>query len=330
MPIVKYTDMEKLARDIYYGTVDKAEFSSTQEAEDRLREKILEKVGGTWDEWSFSKNYVEVFQILSESLTVTTSELLRSTFAPFCEYRDLAYGDTIEWEVDDDRLFEVAVVADDNNNFRRQRLMGRKVPMTAFPLGVKIYTQWSLWIAGRINFQAMINKVAASMEHEIVNRINNAFMGAYNSAPAVLQANGTVTRDKLSELCEKVAGLGVGDVTIYGTKLALSKIPGIEALEVDGLDRRNNGYLKVFEGYNCVDLKNTFNKKTGTFGLNNDKLFIVPSTVKPIFVGFEGPGYVTTDSAILPRLDRELEYLFQRKVHIGAVKPNDFGVYNIG
>ena len=75
MPIVKYSDMEKLARDIYYGTVDKAEFSSTQEAEDRLREKILEKVGGTWDEWSFSKNYVEVFQILSESLTVTTSEL---------------------------------------------------------------------------------------------------------------------------------------------------------------------------------------------------------------------------------------------------------------
>ena len=71
-----------------------------------------------------------------------------------------------------------------------------------------------------------------------------------------------LSQAKLSELCEKVAGLGVGDVTIYGTKLALSKIPGIEALEVDGLDRRNNGYLKVFEGYNCVDLKNTFNKKS--------------------------------------------------------------------
>lgn len=329
MAIAKLTDMEKLAKDIYYGTVDTAEFSSTKEAEDRLREKILEKVGGTWDEWAFSKNYVEVFQILSESLTVTTSELLRSTFEPFCEFRDLAYGDTIEWEVDDDKLFDVAVVADEHNNFRRQRLMGRKVPMTAFPLGVKIYTQWSLWITGRINFQAMINKVAASMEREIVNRINNAFIGAYSAAPTVLQASGTVTRDALSELCEKVAGLGVGDVTIYGTKTALSKIPGIEALEIDGTDRRNYGYLKVFEGYPCVDLKNTFNKKTG-FGLSNDKLFVVPSTVKPIFVGFEGPGYVTTDSTVLPRLDRELEYLFQRKVHIGAVKPNDFGVYNIG
>lgn len=329
MAIVKYTDMEKLARDIYNGTVDKAEFSSTQEAEDRLREKILEKVGGTWDEWAFSKNYVEVFQILSESLTITTSELLRETFAPFCEYRDLKYGDTIEWEVDDDKLFDVAVVADDNNNFRRQRLMGRKVPMTAYPLGVKIYEQWSKWMAGRINFQATIDKVAKSMEHELVKRINSAFIGAYSAAPAILQANGTVTRDALSELCEKVAGLGHGDITIYGTKMALSKIPGIESLEIDGLDRRNYGYLKAFEGYRCVDLKNTFNKKTG-FGLSNDKLFVVPANVKPIFVGFEGPGYVTTDSSILPRLDRELEYLFQRKVHVGAVKATDFGVYNIG
>ena len=51
MAIVKYTDMEKLARDIYNGTVDKAEFSSTQEAEDRLREKILEKVGKKFEKY---------------------------------------------------------------------------------------------------------------------------------------------------------------------------------------------------------------------------------------------------------------------------------------
>ena len=86
----------------------------------------------------------------------------------------------------------------------------------------------------------------------------------------------------------------------------------------------------MFEGMKCVELKNTFNKETGKFGLGDDEhLYIVPNGMtKPIMVGFEGKAFVLEDKSGA-RNDREIEYLFTRRVHIGVVKAVNFGRYDI-
>lgn len=328
--MARLNDLQQLSVDLYNGVIAPCEqFSTAKEAEEKLRDMLIEKVGGEWNYWNFQKNKIEIFQIMSELLTVTTSNLTRETFAPFAEFRDLALGDTVSFEVDDNRLYEVAIIADDNNNLLRQKMLNKKVPMTAFTIGVKIYAHFNEFMAGRINWTKMVDKVARSIEHDLTKRIGQAFVAAYSAAPANLVASGTMNKDTLTELVAKVEGLTGAEVTIYGSKTALSKIPGIEALDVNANEKRNYGYVKMFNGTNCVEIKNTYSKDDNTWGVANDKLFIVPSGVKPIMVGFEGDAFVYEDDKTGARLDRQLEYLFTRKASVGVIQAVNYGVYTI-
>ena len=208
-----------MAIDILDGNPDTYDLNT---AEDKLRKLVLNEMGGTWDYYTFQDNKYKVFAILSEILTESTSRVLREVFEPFCEFRDFELGDTVEFTVEDDRLFEVSVVATDNNNLLRQKLMNRKVPMTASELGVKIYAPFTAWLAGRIDLAKLVDRVQKSTQQDMVRRIGNAFVSAYGQCHANLVESGTVTRDALSLLCAKVDGLGLGDPVIYGTKTAFT------------------------------------------------------------------------------------------------------------
>jgi hypothetical protein len=329
--MAKLTHLQQLGMDLYFNNITPCEeFSNEREAEEKLRTMLEEKVGGEFDYWNFERNKIDIFQIMSELLSVTTSSLTRETFEPFAEFRDLGYGDTIEWHVENQDLYDVAVVATDNNNLLRQRLLDTRVPMQATELGVKIYEHFSNFMAGRINWVKMVDKVAKSMEHEMVSRVGKAFIDAYSAVEgdSELNISGTMVEDKLTELVAKVEGMGVGEVKIYGTKTALAKVPGIEGLAVGLNEKRQNGYVKMFNGVECVEIKNTYNKETKEWGVAADKLFIVPAGVKPIMVGFEGEGFVFEDKEG-KRNDRQLEYLFTRRCSVGVVKAVNYGVYTI-
>ena len=168
----KRSQVAQMAIDILDGNPDTYDLNT---AEDKLRKLVLNEMGGTWDYYTFQDNKYKVFAILSEILTESTSRVLREVFEPFCEFRDFELGDTVEFTVEDDRLFEVSVVATDNNNLLRQKLMNRKVPMTASELGVKIFAPFTAWLAGRIDLakaEAVINLINAKSEKETKASIN--------------------------------------------------------------------------------------------------------------------------------------------------------------
>ena len=92
---------------------------------------------------------------------------------------------------------------------------------------------------------------------------------------------------------------------------------------------RDAGYIRLFECIPCVELKNTYNKETDKFGVDENHLYIVPSGMtKPIMVGFEGEAFVLEDKTGT-RMDREIEHLYTRRVHIGVVKAVNFGRFDI-
>lgn len=327
----KLTDVQQLAVDIYNNRVTPCEkFSNAKEADDKLRDLLREKIGDTNDIYALEENKIAIFRILSEILTVTTSEVGREIFEPFAEFIDLEFNETKEFEVEDDRLYDVALISTQNNNLQRQKMLNKKVKMESFEVGVKIYAHFNQYITGKIDLTKMINRVTKSIEQDLVGRIGKAFVSAYSAVPQNTSVTGTMDRDKLTELIAKIEGLTGTEVSIYGSKTALAKIPGVEALDSDGADRRNHGYVKVFNGVNCIEIKNTYNKETNTWGLANDKLFIVPSGSKPIMVGFEGQGFVFDgDRTGTSRLDRQIEYLFTRRAQIAVIKAFNYGVYTI-
>jgi hypothetical protein len=322
----KLTGLQQLSIDLYHG---KVESYSKKEAEDKLREKIEEAVGGEWNFFNFMQNEWKVYAILSETLTIITTTLMKETFGDFVEYKDTALGDILEFEVDDGELYEVAIVADGQHNFQRQKLMGRKVPMTSFTLGLKIYAEWDQFMTGRIDYAKAINLVTLSFENQIAQKIGTAFTEAYSDVGAHFTVTGTMEEDKLTELLAKVEGSTLGGVKIYGSKYALSKIPNIESLQINATEKRNRGYVQVYNGVDCVEIKNTYNGEDDLWGFDNNRLIIVPSGVKPIMFGFEGEAFAYRDDSASTRLDKQVEHTYSRKAQLAVIKTKNNGAYNI-
>lgn len=317
-------EFRQLSRDLYNGTV--TEFS-VKEANDRLRNLIKDICGGEFNAYTFMDNKYKVFAIMSELLTETTSELSREVFEPIAEFKDTAFGDKIEFIVENPDLFEVSVIASGTNNLMRQKLINDKARMEGFDLGVKIYNEFTEFMSGRIDWDKLVEKVAKSFNHKVTEVIGKEWQKAYGTVDSNLKVTGTFDADKLVELAQKVASYSPnGTAKIYGTKTALAKIKGREYLELDAKERKEKGYVSLFEGIECVELSNAWDKGTDTWALENDVLFILPDGTKPILIGFEGEAIVL-DDVTGSRKDMQIEYFMSRKVHLGVLKSSIYGVY---
>ncbi|WP_300449287.1 hypothetical protein [Fusobacterium sp.] len=317
-------EFREFSRDLYNGTV--AEFS-VQEANDKLRKLIKKMCGGEYSLHAFLDNKYKIFAVMSELLTVTTSELSRDVFEPIAEFKDTAFGDRVEFEVENPELFEVSVIASGTNDLLRQKLMNGKVKTDSFNMGVKIYNEFTEFMTGRIDWDKLIEKVAKSFNHKVTEVIGKEWSKAYSTIDSKFKATGTFDADKFVELAQKIASYSPnGTVKVYGSKTALSKIKGREYLADDAKERKEKGYISLFEGIECVELVNSWDKDTDTWALDNDTLFILPDGQKPLLIGFEGDAIVL-DEVEGKRKDMQLEYFMSRMVHLGVLKSAIYGIY---
>lgn len=324
------TDLKTLALDIYKNKVKTftKEDGTVIDANDALRQLFDAKTGGDRSYRAFNKIKDEFFEILEVLITEGTSTISREIFKDIMVFKDTAYGEKPEFIAETPELFDVSVVAASNDNIRRERVFNNHIPTVAFDLGLKTYTEYDAFMLGRIDLNALIDKVIASFNKRVAEKIGEVFSKAYDniSVAELKVTHTTVDEAKLLELCEKV---GEGAV-IYGSKLALSKIPSIAAYAVDSDDVRNVGYVRQFKGVKCVELENVYNKDTKSFAIANDTLFVIPNGDKIIYGGFEGDAYVI-DNLDNPtaRLDRQLELTYVRRLHLGIGVTNRYGAYKI-
>lgn len=324
------TDLKTLALDIYKNKVKTftKEDGTVIDANDALRQLFDAKTGGDRSYRAFNKIKDEFFEILEVLITEGTSTISREVFKDIMVFKDTAYGEKPEFIAETPELFDVSVVAASNDNIRRERVFNNHIPTVAFDLGLKTYTEYDAFMLGRIDLNALIDKVIASFNKRVAEKIGEVFSKAYDniSVAELKVTHTTVDEAKLLELCEKV---GEGAV-IYGSKLALSKIPSIAAYAVDSDDVRNVGYVRQFKGVKCVELENVYNKDTKSFAIANDTLFVIPNGDKIIYGGFEGDAYVI-DNLDNPtaRLDRQLELTYGRRLHLGIGVTNRYGAYKI-
>lgn len=324
------TDLKTLALDIYKNKVKTftKEDGTVIDANDALRQLFDAKTGGDRSYRAFNKIKDEFFEILEVLITEGTSTISREVFKDIMVFKDTAYGEKPEFIAETPELFDVSVVAASNDNIRRERVFNNHIPTVAFDLGLKTYTEYDAFMLGRIDLNALIDKVIASFNKRVAEKIGEVFSKAYDniSVAELKVTHTTVDEAKLLELCEKV---GEGAV-IYGSKLALSKIPSIATYAVDSDDVRNVGYVRQFKGVKCVELENVYNKDTKSFAIANDTLFVIPNGDKIIYGGFEGDAYVI-DNLDNPtaRLDRQLELTYVRRLHLGIGVTNRYGAYKM-
>ena len=325
MALAKLTDIQKLALDCYNG---KVENFSVKDGEDTLRNEILGMVGGTWDYYSYQENKHKISRLISEVITVKMNELTAESFSQFCEVRDYALGDKVEFTVKNTNLFKVANIAGGKNSTRRQRLMGKKVPTVAYKMAVAMYEEFDRFLAGRIAWSELVNTVAASFQHEIAMQISDAIQSAYTITHQNLKISGNYADAELRKLIAKVKGATGQEVVIYGTPTALGQVDGANSI-ADLNDKREFGYLKVFEGTPMLELPQTYNVEENKFGVKDNLLLVLPVGEKIVKLGFEGQLMTIENTDGTVRDDQQIEFFMQRKCHLGVLVASRFGAYEI-
>ena len=323
--MIKLTDLQQLALDTYKGSVQKY---SKSEAENAIRNAVIEACGGEWNFYSFNKNKWDVYQIMAEVLSVSLSELLIDKFNNFCEIRDTELGDTTEFIVADKSLFRVATIADGNTDIRRQKLYNGKLTISTEKLALKIYEDFDRFISGRIDWTEMVNRVQLSYAHELSIRIYNAIYDSYNTLVPPYQVSGVFDEAKLLEAIAHVEAATGQKAVVFGTKTALAKIT--TATASDGMNDKLNllGHYGMFRGTDLMELPQAHKAGTNTFAVADDFLLIVPNGEKIVKMVLEGDAYVYDTEAGV-RNDEQIEFFFGRKAGIGVLKADNYAIYKL-
>lgn len=318
-------DVVKVAVDAYHGKVEK--YSEAQSM-DVLRQALVEANGG-----STTLNYRNLrdgkcqglFTLIEEILSRTVVDGLTEDdfFNKLVDFRNVAEGDQPVFTVDDSNLYVVSEAADGTQGIRRQRLNG--VTEATIPTSlkvVKIYEELNRVLAGRVDFNTMINKVSESFRQQLLNDIYSLWADATSTdlgGATFYPTAGSYSEPTLLSLIEHVeAAAGGKTATLIGTKAALRVL----APSVQGTDSQrdiyNNGYYGSFYGNPVIAVPQRHKVGTQTFAFDDKTIHIVAGDEKPIKCVYEGDPIVLMGDP-MSNADFTQTYMYGEKYGLGIV-----------
>ena len=334
MSELNVTEVRDMAYDLYKGRTANFDAESANEA---IKNIILETAGckENWDMYKFMENKYKVFSIMREILTPVVAENVLARFESWVDIQDIALGDTKEFEVMNQDLFEIGIVADGTSELRRQNLVHGKLQMTSFQLGAKLYTEFDDFRRGRVDFAEWIARLGKSFEVKIGEYIVKAIEGSYSVLGTKFAKKGAFADDQMLELIERVEAKTGMKAVIYGTKSALAQLRttagGFKADLADS-DKEaisKMGHIGTYFGTDVVEIPQSVNRKD-EFMIDKDMLYVIPNGTKIVKLLFEGDVDVVevTDPAV--RKDMQFEYMFMRRLQIGVCRASVYGIYAVG
>ncbi|MCD8376851.1 MAG: hypothetical protein LUD69_07895 [Oscillospiraceae bacterium] len=288
-------DIVKLAIDSHRGSVQKYSVADSQNV---LREALIEANNGkTALDYKDIRDgkCVGLFSLIEEILSTTVYDGLTGTefWNELVDSRNLALGDQNVFLVENRNMFAVSEAAEGTQGIRRQRLSG--VTEVAIPTTwkvIRIYEEMNRVLAGRVDFNAMINKASESFTQRLLYDI---FALWSNVAAADLGGEvyfptaGAYDEDALLDLIAHVeAAAGGKTATIIGTKRALKYLKESVDAESAKDEIHSMGYYGKFYGtpIMCIPQRHKYN--TTEFLLPDDVITVIASDEKPLKVVYEG------------------------------------------
>ena len=333
MSELNVTEVRDMAYDLYKGRTANFDAESANEA---IKNIILETAGcrDQWDMYKFMENKYKVFSIMREILTPVVAENVLARFESWVDIQDIALGDTKEFEIMNQELFEIGLVADGTSELRRQNLVHGKIQMTSFQLGAKLYTEFDDFRRGRVDFAEWIARLGKSFEVKIGEFIVRAIESSYSVLGAKFAKTGAFDDAEMLKIVERVEAKTGMKAVIYGTKSALAKLRttanGFQAVladrDKDAISAM--GHIGTYFGTDVVEIPQSVNRKD-QFMIDKDMLYVIPNGTKIVKLLFEGDVDVVevTDPAV--RKDMQFEYMFMRRIQIGVCKASVYGIYKV-
>lgn len=329
-------DLVKLAVDGYNGSVEKY---SVEESQKTVREALIEMNGGkTTIDYKSTRNGKgdELFAFVEETLANTIPTGLQESdyFNALVDFRNVRLGDQNLFYVENvNELFYVAEAAEGTQGIRRQRLSGiTETPIETTLKIVRIYEELNRVLAGRVDFNKMIDKVRESFQKAILADIYKLWEGASDTDiggsvyyPGYSVA-GAYDEDTLLDLVAHVeAAAGGKPATILCTAKAARKLaPSIQGADSKS-DLYNMGYYGKFYGTPVVVTPQLHKPGTTNFVLSDNIFTVLATDDKPIKMVYEGDPIMHLRDPF-DNADLTQEYLYGDRWGIGLVTAGNTGI----
>ncbi len=322
----------KLAVDSYKGHA--AGTYSTDDNMTVLRNALIEANNGTTklDYKAIRDGKCNgVFALVEEILAKTIVEGLptNSPVFQFVENKPVGLGDKASFYVPDNSLLTVADIAAGTQGIRRQRVeFGKSVTVDTQVKAIKIYEELDLVLAGRIDFNEFIDRVAKSFQTQINNDIITTFLGTYSKVVAPYLVSATYSEASVLTLIDHVEAATGLPAKILGSRGAVRKLTTTATPDEAKSDMYNMGYVGKFNGTPVFALRNGHKIGGTDFLLNDTDLYVVAGEDKFIKFVTEGdvtmlPGDPTKNS------DFTQEFTMIQKYGLAVVLAQAFGLYRM-
>ena len=332
-------EIVKLALDTMRNSVS-GNFSA-KEGSEVLRQAFIEMNGGS-DKLTVKsfRDHPQLFQLIEEVMPIMIQEGLRGDELAFnmVDYRNLAEGDQNRFWTEDNSDLIVAKIADSSTSIRRQRLnAGQYINIDTEMHAIKVYEELNRMLAGRVDFNTLVDRLTRSYTRDMRNQILAAFEGVTATTTglnATYVKTGTFSAATLRELIDHVEASTGEKATILGTKAGLGKIVDSDANAVALTaasakeDLYNLGYFGKFYATPMVSMRQVHKPGTDAFAINDNKIYVMAGNDKPIKFVREGEGLMVATDAF-SNADLTQEYLYGEKYGIGVIFNQKMGIYTL-
>ena len=266
-------------------------------------------------------------------------------FNEFVETRNIDIGDQNVFYTEDETILSVSKVSGNHWDLDRVKLgKGKTFSVTTSWYGIAIYEEYERLLTGASDFARFVTKLYEAVDRFVNESIYQAFVSAAEELPGGASGAGqwvktgaldAAAKDKFMTLIEDVQMATGMDVVIMGTKVALSKLEGMQDINWVSSnmkeERYTTGRLGYFEGVRLVEIRQGFRLNDTTQRLVNDQqLFIMPvGDNKFVKVVNEGQPEMRQVQDNTTNLDMTYDYRYMFKMGVGVQIGLRFGVWNI-
>lgn len=323
--------LKQLATDLYNGVpVNFNSVSGDQALRNMIADQLGVKAGEKVDYYQWEENKLKVFKIMAVALDAALPIRLTNQFDQISDFRNVELGDEQIFEIQDISLLRVGMIAAGTQDLQRQQLFGTSFRVPTDWYGTRVYAEFERFMAGNVDWKALVDRVAASFVNKMQGQIYDAFFKSYDALRATRKHSGKYEEDALFDIAEHI-GIASGGkpVQVYGTRKALRHISK-DLDKSDAMkDQRNKiGYVDTVAGIDLIALPQAYKSGTDKFAIDDDTLLILPKGEKIVAIVLEGKAIVN-DTDALARTDLQQEFVTMKKYGIQVAQVSTYGMMKI-
>lgn len=316
--------------------------TSAGSMDDVMRERFEKDVlhGEKYNYRTYRKYKNDIFEILETVLDQTLPEGWKENefFDRFVETIRVDLGDKNEFYAEDNGYFTVSKFSGNHWDTIRERMdMGKSFSVETSWWEVHFYNEFERFMKNIDSWTKLMDKARKSFLQAFQNAVYAAFSQMSDMAPEGFVGHGSLAtdteRDALLELIDKVETANGVKPILVGTGAALRKLQ--KNIDENWIaqsakeERKNNGIVSSWEGYDLMPIPQVFKQGTFNFALSTTQILIVATNAKPIKFVFEGDSRLKETNDNRDNMDQTLEGQVQVKAGLASVTSDIIGYWDL-